>query len=412
MQITDVRELQDWEPWVPTEGYFTDYLLYTAGIEPPLRFNFWTAATILGAVISRNLYFSRGFYNVYPNLFTMLVAPSGKCRKTTAANIGINLVRPFTHVMADKITPEQLAHRLSDRNVPLVGAEETTNGNGTHNAQAMIFAPELAVFLGKQSYNDGLVELLTRLADAPDEWTYDTRSGGSVTMHNVCISLEGCSTPDWLADAIPATAFGGGFLGRIIFVVCMDSTRRFAFPPEPSKELKQRILQHLLRASHLKGEVTISDDAREWYETWYERNRLPDFTDLRTSGYYERKQDHLIRVALLLLAAIPNSPLVLTIETLKLADEILSAIEPSMPLALSQIALSSAGRDAMRIRDQLKQNGGKMDHADLLRMNVQWITYRSFREAVSTLVEANVIYYKDELATGRTYYLVEPSTNT
>jgi hypothetical protein len=43
----------DWEDWVPPSGFLNRYIQWTANHEGPLRFQFWTALTVLSAAVGR-----------------------------------------------------------------------------------------------------------------------------------------------------------------------------------------------------------------------------------------------------------------------------------------------------------------------------------------------------------------------
>ena len=154
-------------------GWIKSYLEYTVGNEAPEEFHLWVALTILGATLRRKVYIDHFFFRIYPNLFTVLVAPPGVCKKTTAANIGANILRDATDVriFSEKITPEALAKSLSKSEMLTEPGKaprmETTS-------QGLLFAPELTVFLGREQYNESLVLLLTRIYDCPDNTEFES----------------------------------------------------------------------------------------------------------------------------------------------------------------------------------------------------------------------------------------------
>src|SRR3989337_970443 len=93
---------------VPKRGWLHEYLQYTLWSEAPAALHFFVACSVLGAVVGRKAWFSKGYYKVYPNHQIILVAPTGKCRKTSALNLGLGLLRSVEglNIIADKITPE------------------------------------------------------------------------------------------------------------------------------------------------------------------------------------------------------------------------------------------------------------------------------------------------------------------
>src|SRR5262245_11426554 len=193
-------------------------------------------------------------FHIFPNLRFVIVAPSGRCKKTSACNVSVGLFRNIGgNVLQDKITPEALISAFQDKS----------------SATGLIYAPELAVFLGKQKYNEGMVPLLTALFDCPKEWSSLTIMRGESKLYNVALSFLVCSTMDWIQTAIPRDAFGGGFMSRLLFVVQNDTPRRFPIPPPFKLELANKLKKHLFDLTRIRGKFRIDPEAEKWYIDWY-----------------------------------------------------------------------------------------------------------------------------------------------
>src|SRR5580765_1351277 len=268
-------DIIDYEPWLPETGYLRKYCEWTASHEGPLRFQFWTGLTILSASVGRRYWINKGYYKVYPNLYTVLVAPTGACRKSFTTRIGTEMLHGSSvRILSTKITPEELIYRLETARV--------TGSKTQKNSEAFLYSSELTVLLGKQSYNEGLIDLLTDFADAPDSWSYATRGGGKVELLNVCLVLLACSTAEWLGEAIPQRAYTGGFLARIIFVVQEQTLRNYPLPVEQDETLREELKRFLTAVRQTGGAFVFTPDGLAWYEAWYRRNRdTTDFEDLR-----------------------------------------------------------------------------------------------------------------------------------
>ncbi len=384
----------EFEQFVPASGLFADYLKLTASTEPPTVFHFFVLATVIGAALGRRVHFNKGAYKIYPNLCVMIIAPSGTCRKTSAANIGTKLLVKSggTLVGGDKPTPEALVDALKD------SAEAT----------GLIYAPELAVFLGKQKYQEGMVPLLTALFDCPDEWTSKTIGRGEVSLSNVALSSLFCSTLDWIQTGIAKDAFGGGFMSRFLFVIQESTPRSFPLPPPFDDVLQKAVIERLKRLSFVRGPFLFTPESEAWYVQWY-RSRTSSHGDKRFAGYYERKPDHLIRLGLILkssqiLEAGQKIPKELFLERVDLeyALGILDWLEDWMPTTFDEMTTSSAGEDQKRLLQQLKQAGGSIEHSALLRKNSGRLNAEQFRRAIATLREAKLVEFDGP---SRIYYL-------
>lgn len=368
---------KDFDDLIPRSGWLRDYIEYTRKTEPPTVFHFFVGATTIGSALARNVRFDKGSYFVFPNLCVILVAPSGKCRKTSACSIGVSLYRSLGgNIIADKTTPEALVEAFRD--------EATTCG--------LLYAPELAVFLGKQKYQEGMVPMLTSLFDCPAEWSSKTIGRGDIVLKSVALSLLGASTLDWIQTAIPKDAFGGGFMSRLLFVVQHDTPRSFALPPPLDDKSRTSLLRELINIAKFRGMAKLTNDGKEWYEDWYNHRSDRNTEDKQFAGYYERKPDHLLRLAIIL-GVSSGLSLDLDSATLERALAILDWTESYLPATFDSMAQNAVGEDLSRLMKQIKNKGGQLDHSSWLRMNSNKMNARQFRDNVETLRMAKLIEY-------------------
>lgn len=387
-QDLDIRREEKETPFaalVPP-GWFTDYMTYTLQTEPPDVFHFFAAAVALGASMGRSVYFDMGAYQVYPNLVVLIIAPSGKCRKTSACNIAMSLLRKVgTSVLADKTTPEALAEAFRDQ----------PQSVGT------IYAPEFAVFLGKQKYQEGMIPMLTAWYDCPSSWKSGTITRGELELRNLGISFLGCSTMDWIQTAIPKDAFGGGFMSRHLFVIQSETPRKFPRPPTLNKDLEGKLVHYLREANKQRGEFKMTPEAGEWFDNWYMRRDDIGTEDKQFAGYNERKPTHIIRMAMLLSLG-EGFSLQIEPRHLKRSLEIHEWLERYLPGGFGEMHQTAVGEDQARLILQLKKKGGKLLHSDWLRMNSNRMRRREFVELIDTLRTAKLVEYDSPT---HTYFL-------
>jgi len=381
---------EPFEELIPARGWLRKYYEYTLGSEPPAVFHFMCALTVLGASLERGVYFDKGFYRVYPNMATVLIAPTGRCRKTSATNIALSLARAVeVNVLSERITPEALVTGL--------GGRDTSTG--------LVYAPELAVFLGRSKYLEGMVPLLTSLFDCPDTWKSTTIGRGASKLDQVALSLLGASTLEWFIEALPREAFSGGFMARLLFVVQEDTDREFAIPEKGLGHLWERLREQLEVIRGLRGEVVMHPDARKWYLSWYSKHHKSPIVDEKFAGYHERKPDHLLRIAYLLRVA-ETKTLTLHQSDLEHALHILDWMEASLPRVFAGVAATPVGAAHQRILGQLRKAGGKLSHSTLLRKNQHAMNARAFYEAITTLIESESVR-RIKTATEHSYELIE-----
>jgi len=368
-----------------------------------MPYHFFVGTAVLGASMGRNVFFNKGYYKVYPNLQLMLVGPTGRVRKTSAINLGVSVLRKLNlNIVSEKTTPEALVDAVAgDQGVDL------TTGRllAPKDSQAVIVAPELAVLLGKQKYNEGMIAMLTTLFDSPDEWTYRTKGRGEVKLHNVTLTMLGASTPDWLVTAIPQDAFGGGFMSRLLFIVQENTDRCYPIPePPPAFDT---LVEDLQRIRSITGEAKLTPEGLSWYSQWYAASRKDIPEDEKMAGYHERKPDHILRLAIIM--SLSERKTVVDVEQLVRASRILTFLEKEMLYTFKWLGMRPIGQDQERIVRTLKASGGRLQHSELLRKLIYFMNVVQFRNAIETLKQSNVITEHDT-PTSHWYALTELAT--
>lgn len=375
LALKRIDKRTEFDSLVPTTGWLADYITWTRQTEPPTVFHFFAGATVIGATLGRNVSFDKGAYEVFANMCVMIIAPSGRCRKTSACNLGIRLYQKTGGtLLADKATPEALVDALKTQ----------------QNATGLVYAPELAVFLGKQKYQEGMIPLLTSLLDCPKEWTSRTVGRGELSLSNVALSIIVCSTLDWIQTAIPKDAFGGGFMSRFLFVVQESTSRVFPLPPPMNDDQRKTLTAALTALKRKRGVYKFTKEANDWYVHWYQ-TRPALRGDKQFAGYHERKPDHIIRLAMIMRAAEDPASLEIGDTDLIRADKILDWLEAYLPSTFDEMTETSQGIDQGRILRQLRDAGGILEHTALLRLNKNKMNVENFRRCVATLREAKLV---------------------
>ena len=385
------REEQEFRAFIPQHGFIADYLKYTDTQESPGSFHFWAASAIISAVLQRNVWVSKNIYQVYPNLFVVLVAPSGICRKSRAINIGVGLLEDFSFVncLADKTTPEALLESLmlGTEHVGL-NADKNQIKFGPESHTGFATASELTVFLSKDAYNSSMIEILTDLYDCRSNFKYVTRNKRPIILKNTCLSILGGSTPDWIAN-LPPDAFGGGFMSRFIFMVKNCRDRSICFPQEPPKGLQQKLKETLAKIhASCQGKMIITQEAKIWFQDWYDR--LSDQArnvDTQLLGFVERKPDTVLKVATIL----ATSELRMTIhkEDLQTAYAVVTWTQERAFDAFRHVEMTRFGNLKMRIIEFLDHNGGYVNRREILRKFGGRLQNLKELEGLESLMEAS-----------------------
>jgi hypothetical protein len=355
------------------DNFLDMYMEYTRKQESPAEFHLFTAMTLVGAALGRKCYMNRGYYKLYPNFFTILVAGSARCRKSTAINIGVELVKsvPTLKVIKGKTTPERFIQEI-----------EPVSGTGA-SINVLVHSSELSVFLSKQQYSEPLIHLLTDLYDCPNEWTYKTKNKGENTLRDVFLAIIAATTPDGVSKGIPPSALEEGFASRVIFVYKADTDRRNAMPElsEDEISLREYLRLFLMDIGQMEGEFKLNADARAWFIKWYNGMQPP--ADKRMEGFFGRKHDHLLRFSMVIASS--QRRMIIDPDDLEAALMSVNTIETTAPGAFAEIGGDQNTPFLSRAITTL-QRRKRIAHSELLRL-LYPIRADVFRGIMETLIE-------------------------
>ena len=371
-------------------GWLKDYLDYTSGHEAPEDFHLWVGLTIVSAALRRKVWLDNVYHKLYPNLFTILVSPPGVGKKTTAINIGVNILREAVgdlKIVSEKCTPEALAKRLAE-----VREERKESGGMRLDAKAegLVVAPELTVFMSSDQYNATMLTLLTRLYDCADIQEVNTIGRGLEKLKNVFLSLLGATTPSEISKAIPPAATGGGLMSRLT-IVQRDSTPRivpFAAPIDPT--VRESLVLGLRKIDMTyEGALTYSAEGKAWYEEYY-RNHHKVMERGAAGGNIERQPDHILKVAVLLRAS-EFGPMELDADVLQRSYNLITAVAKNCSDIAKMVDTSDRGRMAQLVQDTIKRNGGIMEKKVLMKRLWRQMNAADLSVSIQTLREAGVV---------------------
>jgi hypothetical protein len=374
------------------------------GTEVPDRFAVWAGVSCLSAMLERRIWIDMNLFTIYPNMFVVFVADAGRMRKSTAAAVTRKLLSktdPGPRMIAQKTTPEALIDALrvirTDSQTALL--QETCGG--------IVVANELVTFINRDTYERGLGALMIELWDCPEKYEYRTRNRPTEEIHYGHLSLLGATTIHSLRDAIPLAAMGDGFTSRTIFVY-VDTPAPPVPRPVQSKAFKQTeqdLIKHLQGLSTMSGEVTFSDEAGEFFDDEYRRFYASQlFDDPKFQAYASRRDKHLLKVGMCLMAA-EGGGMELTTSHLQGAKILLEDIEGSMRTVFDRIAMTEGGSLTEEVFTIISKSAGKSaSRSEVLRRMGHKLSANDLRSIIETLVVSGRIVL--DTASGSLQYKV------
>lgn len=304
------------------------YMRLVQNTEPPIVYHRWVAISTIAAVLQRKCWLEWGDITVYPNLYVVLVGPSGKCRKGTAMKTGQKLLdERGIRVAPEALTREQLIREL--RNSADSTPAPDNRGLVTHCSLTVLSA-ELTVFLGYNNYQ--LMSDLADWYDCADVWRYHTKTSGDDNIEGVWVNLIGATTPELVQSTLPRDAVGGGLTSRIIFVYAGNKAKKVPAPflSQDEQKLKVELGNELDEIHALYGPFKITEDFVEAYAPWYmEHEKEVKLNERHFGGYIERRQSHLLKLCMIVNAS-RTSSMVIDACDFKRARNILLEVEETM----------------------------------------------------------------------------------
>lgn len=289
------RVLPDW---------LAGYLEYTSEQESPESIHLWTGLTVLSASVRRRVFLEQEYYKIYPNLYVIIVAESARVRKSTAMDIGRDILLeafPDIKIMRDSMTSQGLIKALNHK-VTVIKDDKIQE---QERSDVAIFADEVAnLFSYDKTRASQMVIFLTRTYGCPSVYDHTTVRDSTVRLHNLYPVLLGGTDPRNL-KVLPDDAVGG-LTGRLIWII--ESARRKNNPGWKinsteglrRRALREMLIHDLVEIGRLEGEVNVNEGAQRIYNEWYEQLSQKDTKDPEIDAFYQRCHTTALRVAILI----------------------------------------------------------------------------------------------------------------
>lgn len=363
--------------------WLTSYLEFTSEQESPSLFHLWVGLSVLAATLERKVWIDRGYYVLHPNLYVVLIGASARVRKTSAIKIGFDIYKkaiPKGVVIAQKTTMEAL--------ISVFVKEYREKGV----SGGYIVSDELSVFLGRGPDSAKLVDLLTKVYDCPAVMDYYTLARGREIANNVFCNMIAATTPNWLKDSLPGHSVGGGFTSRIIFCYQIRPEKLVPWPEINPRmlSLKMMLIEDLRVIAALKGKYEVSEKAMEWFSDWYTGVFKPeDSVHASLDGYYGRKHDTLLKLALLFAVSNSNNMMIEEVE-MRMALKALNQNEKYLPQTLRLIQMTMVGEESDKVLRTITRKK-RIDHVSLMRAMSYCLNAKRLDEVLDELIASDMI---------------------
>lgn len=312
--------------------YLRDYLHYASANEAPPQLHQWAGLMTLSVAMSRKVWVVYGDWNISPNLYVFFVGPPA-AGKSVAMELAEKVVHDFTNI---EIAPDSItAQKLVETMAKTAGRQYAIDGKLVDYTPITIFSDELVSLLGPEPKN--MIDLLTALYSNRSTYKASTIGRGNDHIKAPCVTMICCLTPSFLDSVLTQKLVTGGLARRMTMIYAPQRGKPIPWPvitPE-HRAAKARCVEYAKKVQELVGPVHLSDEAREFFITWYEN--VKDAKMRSAVGimaeYYGALNITVLKVACLL--AVAERPELL-IERHHLVDAIamLDALEPDIMTVL------------------------------------------------------------------------------
>ena len=373
------------------KGFIQAHLDFTRNQQSPSCFHIWTAIGIISAVLGRKVWMPSsgsatepGYYDIYPNLYTVLVSPSGVGMKGTALSQGIDLLDASgvpVDILRGKISATRLITRLA--------AGSLLNSNG--DAELLVFSREFKVFTKGVMQDSSLIEDLTDLYDN-QIFDYETEHSVRQQIKRPCVGIIAASTPEWLSGGSANDLMSGGFGARTLPISVIKDEREIAWATKTKLEkgYEEKLIEDLKQIGELKGRYYVTTAAKEFFQEWYvNRKALRTQLDSRLDGYYAKKHEQMRKLAIVLAASFSNE-MVVDLPHMEMAKYLLEENEKNILFAYS----GAAAATEVKYRDQIIariKDKGEITHTELAQYFYHGLGRKGLREVIYGLIEEGVV---------------------
>ncbi len=276
----------------PKSGFIADYIHYAEQTtDAPRIFHLFCGLSVLSSAVGRRAWI-QGFGNrpLYPNLWSVLVAPSTNYRKSTAIGIAEDLMKEIgTPILPQDFSQEMLIQMLSS------------------TPQSTFVWSEFGIPLGnfQKEYMSGIKDVLAHLYDCPDEYERSLMKG-TLRVEKPYINILGGTNIKWLLDKNFKDDLRGGLMARILWVPYTSKDFELDMPGRPDAYAERKVKNALIDAQMMRpaqfGISNVRSMRKELQEELEEVAKTSEYT-VELSAAFARYQAAALKIAVLMAIA-------------------------------------------------------------------------------------------------------------
>ena len=321
--------------------YVDSFLEHTENLSSPPLFRLWGAIATIAGALERKIWVRSLGSKLYPNMYTVLVAPPGVGKTEVTWRIR-KLWESLEdhHIASTSVTKASLIDELADANrrwVDPTAAEPVTH----FNSLAMCIN-ELGVLI--PAYENEFMNTLTDLWDCKHYSERRRTMKIEVDIAAPQLNLVAACTPSYLTGVLPEGAWDQGFLSRTMLIYSGDRQLRSLFAEQGFDEEEYKALEsNLLDIANLFGEMSFTAEAAKAMDHFHLTDGAPQPEHPKLMSYNIRRTVHLLKLCMV--SSVSRSDeLVIRIEDFQRGLDWMAQAEQTMPDIFKAMSQGGAGK--------------------------------------------------------------------
>lgn len=310
----------------------------TAGLPSPEIFRRWTAIGIVAAALERRVWVATAQSAVFPNLYTLLVAPPG-VGKSQAIAVGTRLLNnvPGLQVAPDDVTKASILDALeASHRIFTVPPKFMLEYHSM-----FVSADEFGVLV--PAHDLEFLNVLNVLYDNRDRYKETRRSREKpLILDHPQLNILAGTQPDYLASLLPDQAWGMGTMTRIIMVYHGKAAHVPLFGTKVQFSTKD-LQFDLDEIGQMFGEMAWTPEAEHDLTEWHRAGMHPVPEHSKLKHYNARRVLHILKLCMISSCSRGSSKLIEAYDVER-AKVWLLEVESLMPEIFKEMAGKSDGQ--------------------------------------------------------------------
>lgn len=380
-------------------GFIAKLLETTSVLESPTIFIKWAGYFAVSAILRDNVFFKFNSRRtrIYPNLYVMLIGDSGEVKKGPPCKIVNSLIKGVanTKLIEGRASIQGILKDLSENQI-------SKEGTRLEGATGVIYTEELAGFMVKDPSANAI---LTDIYDWKDETAITLKGDEKVKLKQVVVGMWAATNEIHLQGMFSKVDIYGGLVGRMMLVIGHQPRPRNLGFDDPSTDADWNfMIDHLKKVSKFTGQASITPDAKERLNDWYQKLNL---VDTSKTGFEPRMQTNVLKMGMILSACRMDRPFtgIVGLEEVEKALIELAPLRPNYYRLAGQITNTTnlvANTSQLILNYLLKNPDLPIGESTLLGSMVGLTDAWTFSRATDSLVKGGFIIVQDSR-----YYLTQ-----